>query len=337
ALLVPLPRQGGAPYGFLVAALNRYRPLDEGYRSFLELAAGHVAAGIASARSYRAQQRRAEELAELDRAKTVFFSNVSHEFRTPLTLIMGPLEELRGRLADADPLVREEVEVAHRNGLRMGRLVNTLLDFSQIEAGRLKASFAPVDLCAVTTDLAGVFRSAAERAGLTLEVDCPPLGAPVHLDRSLWEKVVLNLLGNALKFTFEGTVRVAVRRDGDHAVVTFADTGVGIPEAEIPRLFNRFHRIRTSRARSHEGSGIGLALVRELVSLHGGTITADSTEGRGTVFTVRLRFGTAHLPADSLVTASPHTPVTADARPYVQEALGPAALPEAEGGVAGTD
>ncbi|MDH6227225.1 SpoIIE family protein phosphatase [Streptomyces sp. MJP52] len=336
-LLLPLPRQGGAPYGFLVAALNRYRPLDEGYRSFLELVAGHVAAGIASARSYRSQQRRAEELAELDRAKTVFFSNVSHEFRTPLTLIMGPLEELRTRLADAGPPVREELEVAHRNGLRMGRLVNTLLDFSQIEAGRMKASFAPVDLSAATADLAGVFRSAVERAGLTLDVDCPPLGEPVRLDGSLWEKVVLNLLGNALKYTFEGTIRVAVRRDGDHAVVTFADTGVGIPAAELPRLFNRFHRIRNSRARSHEGSGIGLALVRELVSLHGGTITAESTEGRGTVFTVRLRFGDAHLPPGSLVADAPHTPVTADARPYVQEALDPPAAWSAPGGAAGEE
>ncbi|WP_448317523.1 histidine kinase dimerization/phospho-acceptor domain-containing protein, partial [Streptomyces sp. CO7] len=163
ALLVPLPRQGGAPYGFLVAALNRYRPLDDGYRSFVELVAGHVAAGIGSARSYRAQQRRAEELAELDEAKTAFFSNVSHEFRTPLTLIMGPLEELRGRLSDADPSVRDELDVAHRNGLRMGRLVNTLLDFSQIEAGRMRAAFAPVDLSATTADLAGVFRSAVER------------------------------------------------------------------------------------------------------------------------------------------------------------------------------
>ncbi|MFE5210343.1 SpoIIE family protein phosphatase [Streptomyces sp. NPDC056600] len=326
ALLVPLPRQGGEPYGFLVAALNRYRPLDDAYRSFVELVAGHVAAGIGSARSYRAQQRRAEELAELDEAKTAFFSNVSHEFRTPLTLIMGPLEELRSRLSDADPSVRDELDVAHRNGLRMGRLVNTLLDFSQIEAGRMRAAFAPVDLSATTADLAGVFRSAVERAGLTLDVDCPPLDQPVHLDRSMWEKVVLNLLGNALKFTFEGGIRVAVRRDGDEAVVTFADTGVGVPADEVPRLFDRFHRIRHTRARSHEGSGIGLALVKELVQLHGGTITAESTEGRGTVFTVRLRLGTGHLPAGSLVPAAASVPLTADARPYVQEAL--SALPD---------
>ena len=146
ALIAPLAQQGGVPYGFLVAGLNRYRPLDEGYRGFVGLVAGHLAAGIASARSYQDQQRRAEELAESDRAKTTFFSNISHEFRTPLTLIMGPVQELQRRLADADPQVREELEVISRNGLRLGRLVNTLLDFSRIEAGRMQASYEPVDI-----------------------------------------------------------------------------------------------------------------------------------------------------------------------------------------------
>ncbi|WP_427151998.1 SpoIIE family protein phosphatase [Streptomyces sp. TRM70308] len=321
ALVVPLLQQGSPPYGFLVAALNRYRPLDDGYRGFVELAAGHVATGVASARSYREQQRRAEELAELDRAKTAFFSNISHEFRTPLTLIMGPLEELRSRFGTADERVREELEVIHRNGLRLGKLVTTLLDFSRIEAGRMRASYGPVELSAVTADLASVFRSAVERAGLAFEVDCPPLGRPVYLDRSLWEKVVLNLLSNALKFTFEGTVRVAVRERDGQAVVTVRDTGVGVPAAEMPRLFERFHRIENARSRSNEGSGIGLALVRELVGLHGGTITADSAEGEGTCFTIRLPFGSAHLPPDAVVEASAPGTASAGADPYVHEAL----------------
>jgi hypothetical protein len=136
ALIAPLTQQGGAPYGFLVAALNRYRPLDEGYRAFVGLVAGHLAAGIASARSYQDQQRRAEELAELDRAKTTFFSNISHEFRTPLTLIMGPVQELQRLLADASPQAREELEVISRNSLRLGKLVNTLLDFSHMPRSR---------------------------------------------------------------------------------------------------------------------------------------------------------------------------------------------------------
>ena len=321
ALVSPLVQQGSAPYGFLVAALNRYRAVDEGYRAFIGLVAGHLAAGIASARSYHYQQRRAEELAELDRAKTTFFSNISHEFRTPLTLIMGPLQELQRLLAGAGPQVHEELEVIHRNGLRLGRLVNTLLDFSRIEAGRMQARYEPADIGPVTAELASVFRSAVDRAGLAFEVDCPPLQEPVYLDRGMWEKVVLNLLSNALKFTFDGSIRVAVHAEAGHAVVTVADTGVGVPEQEMPRLFERFHRIENTRSRSNEGSGIGLALVQELVQLHGGTITASSAEGTGTAFTIRLPFGHAHLPAGALVPAGSAAAVSATADPFVQEAL----------------
>ena len=321
ALVVPLAQQGGPPYGFLVAALNRYRPLDEGYRAFVGLVAGHLAAGVASARSYQDQQRRAEELAELDRAKTAFFSNISHEFRTPLTLIMGPVQELRRWLADADPQVREELEVISRNGLRLGKLVNMLLDFSRIEAGRMQASYEPADIAQVTAELASVFRSAVDRAGLAFEVDCPPLPEPVYLDRGMWEKVVLNLLSNALKFTFDGSIHIAVRAEGGQAVVTVADTGIGVPAREMPRLFERFHRIENTRSRSNEGSGIGLALVQELVQLHGGVITASSTEGAGTTFIIRLPFGHAHLPADALVPAGRAATVSATADPFVQEAL----------------
>jgi PAS domain S-box-containing protein len=321
ALMAPLAQQGGAPYGFLVAALNRYRPLDEDYRAFAGLVAGYLAAGIASARSYQGQQRRAEELAELDRAKTAFFSNISHEFRTPLTLIMGPVQELQHLLADAGPKVHDELEVISRNGLRLGRLVNTLLDFSRMEAGRMRASFEPADLAQVTAELASVFRSAIDRAGLAFEVDCSPVPEPVYLDRGMWEKVVLNLLSNSLKFTFDGSIRVAVRAEGGQAAVTVADTGIGVPAHEMPRLFERFHRIENTRSRSNEGSGIGLALVQELVQLHGGTITASSTEGAGTTFTIRLPFGHAHLPAGALVPGGHAATVSATADPFIQEAL----------------
>ncbi|GAA2429333.1 SpoIIE family protein phosphatase [Streptomyces macrosporus] len=335
ALVVPLLQQGSAPYGFLVVALNRYRPLDDGYRGFVELAAGHVAAGIASARSYQAQQRRAEELAELDRAKTTFFSNISHEFRTPLTLIMGPLEELRGRLAGTDERAREELEAIRRNALRLSKLVNTLLDFSRIEAGRMRARYEPVDLGAVTAELASVFRSAVDKAGLSFDVECPSLDEPVHIDRGMWEKVILNLLSNALKFTFEGSIRVSVHAEDAHAVVTIADTGVGVPAEEVPRLFERFHRIENTRSRSNEGSGIGLALVKELVGLHGGTITADSVQGKGTTFTIRLPFGTGHLPADSLVSPTGTATVSTADDPYLQEAL--RWLPADDTGASDTD
>ncbi|CPR12830.1 PAS/PAC sensor hybrid histidine kinase [Mycobacterium bohemicum DSM 44277] len=321
ALAVPLVQQGIAPYGILVAGLNRYRRLDDAYRGFLHLVAAHLAAGIGSARSYQAQLRRAEELAELDRAKTTFFSNISHELRTPLTLILGPVAEMRARADGFDAGTREELDVIHRNGLRLIKLVNTLLDFSRIQAGRMQAHYEPVDLAAVTADLASIFRSAVERAGLVLDVDCPPLDEPVYLDRDMWEKVVLNLLSNALKFTFEGSITVAVRRDAGDAVVTVSDTGIGVPAAEVPRLFERFRRIETPYARSAEGSGIGLALVKELVGMHGGGITVDSVDGAGTSFTIRLPLGTAHLPPDAVSPTESSRGGSGIAEPYVQEAL----------------
>ncbi|WP_241472735.1 SpoIIE family protein phosphatase [Mycolicibacterium neoaurum] len=335
ALLAPLTQQGAAPYGMLVAGLNRLRPLDDSYRGFIDLVAGHIAGEIGSARSYLAEQRRAAELAELDRAKTVFFSNVSHEFRTPLTLMLGPVAELLGGDADKiSPDARRDLEVVQRNGFRLTKLVNTLLDFARIEAGRTQARYEPVDAAALTAELASGFRSAVERAGLEFLVECPPLGEPVYLDRDMWEKVILNVLSNAVKFTAAGSISVRTERDGGDAVFVIADTGIGVSADELPRLFDRFHRIPAAWARSHEGSGIGLALVRELVTLHGGTITAQSTEGVGTTFTVRIPFGANHLPEDAIVAAGaaagpPGAPPPQTANPFLEEAL--RWLPEDEG------
>ena len=194
----------------LVVGLNPQRPFDDQYRAFLDLVADQLGTALANARAYEQERQRAEALAELDRAKTTFFSNVSHEFRTPLTLLVGPLED---GLADAGtplpPVHRERQEVAHRNALRLLRLVNTLLDFSRIEAGRIDANYEPTDLATFTAELASVFRSAIEKAGLELVVDCDPLPEPVYVDREMWEKIVLNLLSNAFKFTFEGRITVA--------------------------------------------------------------------------------------------------------------------------------
>ncbi|MCK2215781.1 SpoIIE family protein phosphatase [Actinomadura sp. ATCC 31491] len=321
AVVLPLGGEAGTgAIGAIVLAVGAGRALDDGYLSFLSLVARQTADLVNAAVAYEGAERRAAELAELDQARTTFFANISHEFRTPLALITGPLEELRARLGDGDERTREELEVVHRNALRLGKLVDTLLDFSRIEAGRMQARFEPVDLAAVTAELAGAFRSAMARAGLALEVDCRPLAEPVHVDRGMWEKVLLNLLSNALKFTFEGSVTVTVRQEGRHAAVRIADTGVGVAEHELPRLFERFHRIHNARARSDEGSGIGLALVRELVGLHGGTITAESRPGEGTAFTVRLPLGPPR--AETGPAAGGERPAAADgAGPYLEEAL----------------
>ncbi len=311
----------------LLLGVSARRPFDETYTAFFDLLAGQVSSAIANAASHEAERRRADLLAELDRAKTAFFSNISHEFRTPLTLMLGPLEEMLTREAKSLSVDRGDIEFVRRNGERLLRLVNTLLDFSRIEAGRMTARFQPTDLAVFTTDLASVFRSAIERAGLRLKVDCPPLDEPVYVDRSFWERIVLNLLSNALKFTFKGRITVSLRKSGARVELKVSDTGTGISREQLPQIFERFHRIQGARGRTHEGSGIGLATVYELAKLHGGTVRAQSSD-RGSRFTVSIPLGRAHLPEDQVSEQSPRAVLTSRSNAFADEALG--WLPEAE-------
>ncbi|HEX3135655.1 MAG TPA: ATP-binding protein, partial [Planctomycetota bacterium] len=323
AAVIPLlPGGDTGRAGVLVVGLNPYRTFDARYRDFVTLVGSQVAAGIAHAGAYQEERRRAEALAELDRAKTLFFSNVSHEFRTPLTLMLGPMEDsLADRVEPLPPRQRERQELIHRNGLRLLRLVNDLLDFSRIEAGRVQASYQPLDLAAVTTDLASTFRSAIERAGIHLEVACPPLPQSVHADPDMWEKIVLNLLSNAFKHTFAGTIRIALVPRGHAVELTVADTGIGIPADQLPRLFERFHRVQGARSRTHEGTGIGLALVQELVRLHGGTVEVHSVEGQGSTFTITIPMGSAHLPREQVADLPRRVTTSQARRAFAEEAL----------------
>lgn len=381
AVSIPIAASGQTgKAGILVVGLNPFRLFDGNYRGFIDLVAGQISASIANAEAYEAERKRAEALAELDRAKTVFFSNVSHEFRTPLTLMLGPLDDALASLGEQGsgageeqgsgridetpspyrpaylPALKHQLQVAHRNAQRLLKLVNTLLDFSRIEAGRIEAVYEPTDLAMLTTDLAGVFRSAIERAGLRLRVDCPPLPQLVYVDRQMWEKIVLNLLSNAFKFTFEGEIVVSLQweerrmlqtpsSEADtssleldtstselgastselgvsrsqlessastlhtspsflpHVVLEVRDTGTGIPAAELPHIFQRFHRVKGAAGRSYEGSGIGLSLVQELVKLHGGSIRVNSVVGQGTWFTISIPTGYSHLPGDRVASS----------------------------------
>jgi signal transduction histidine kinase len=263
------------------------------------------------------------KLSELDVAKTAFFSNISHEFRTPLTLLLGPLEDELNDRQPVPPERRTRIEIAHRNALRLLRLVNSLLDFSRIEAGRAQVHYEPTDLAALTSDLASQFRDAIESAGLALSVECAPLPEAVHVDPEMWEKIVLNLLSNAFKHTFEGAIAVRLAWLGSEVELRVEDTGVGIATAELPRLFERFHRVEGTPSRTHEGTGIGLSLVRELVQLHGGQIRAQSVPAQGSQFVVTLRTGTAHLPAQLIQALPSETPglVTAAVRGSAAAAL----------------
>ncbi|MCP3136607.1 ATP-binding protein [Pyxidicoccus xibeiensis] len=324
ALVLPVARGRGEPLrAFLVAGVSPLRALDEEYRGFLSLVAGQLGTAIASARARQEAQARAETLAELDRAKTAFFSNVSHELRTPLTLILGPVEDALA--SPSRTLADAPLELVRRNVLRLYKLVNTLLDFSRLEAGRARATFVPTDLCALTVDVASTFRSAAERAGLELVVECPRVpesGAePVYVDPELWEKVVLNLLSNAVKYTHQGSIHVGLRWTEARVVLEVRDTGIGIPADELPCVFERFFRASVSQGRSHEGTGIGLALVRELVKLHGGDVSVESTVGQGTCFTVWLPRGSAHLPAEEVDRTPRSHALTGNVTLFAEEAL----------------
>jgi signal transduction histidine kinase/serine phosphatase RsbU (regulator of sigma subunit)/CheY-like chemotaxis protein len=314
AVVLPLidPTQD-RPAGLLVAGINPFRELDDAYANFLELVAGQIAASTASVRAREADRRRAEALAELDRTKTAFFQNVSHEFRTPLSLILGPAEDA---LADAEtPARREQLSVVLRNALRLQKLVNNLLDFSRLEAGLAEPVREVTDLGVFTADLASMFRSATERAGIDLVVEVPDEPLWIAVDRPMWERIVLNLVSNAFKFTLSGEIDVRLADVDGHVELAVRDTGTGIPPDEIGRLFERFRRVRGAQSRTHEGSGIGLALVQELTRLHGGDVRVDSVPGEGSTFTVAL-------PHDEAVPAgdAPAAP-TSQAAAYVEEAL----------------
>jgi signal transduction histidine kinase/CheY-like chemotaxis protein len=298
AVVLPLTgARDGEPLGLLLAGRSPNRVLDAEYRSFYELVAGQFAGVVVNIRAFEAERLRAESLAELDRAKTTFFSDVSHELRTPLTLLLGPIGDVLGDTAEPVPAgAREQLELAMRNGQRLQRLVNDLLDFASIEAGRANPVRVETDVATFTGELAGIFRAATERAGLRLTVDCPPLGRPAHVDPRMWEKVVVNLLANAVKYTFVGGIDVVLRRGDDAFVLTVTDSGVGIVADELPQLFERFHRVPGATARTREGTGIGLALVHELVALHGGTVGVTSEPGVGSTFTVAMPYGVADVP-----------------------------------------
>ena len=320
AIVIPIMQSGvKEPFGILIVGLNPFRLLDEKYKAFFNLVADQISTTLADVHAWEVEMKRSEALAEIDRTKTTFFSNISHEFRTPLTLLLGPIED-----ALNDPSINEEnryrMDVAFRNAIRMQKLVNTLLEFSRIEAGRLEGQFSPVDLCQITKDLTSSFRSAVEKAGMELQFNCKPLESVVYVDMEMWERIVLNLISNAFKYTREGKISVFIQQVNDHIELVVSDTGIGIPKEHIDKIFDRFHRIENSHGRSQEGTGIGLAMVKELVKLHHGKITVSSTEGKGSVFTVSIPTGKDHLPVNKIVEKVRSILSSKNVDTYIQEA-----------------
>ncbi|HEU4974199.1 MAG TPA: SpoIIE family protein phosphatase [Baekduia sp.] len=297
---------------------------DEDLQRFHELACRAVSAALTHAIALQDERRRGAALAELDRAKTDFFTNISHEFRTPLTLLLAPLED---ELARRPPEASEGLQIAHRNAMRLLRLVDALLDFSRAEGGRVVAEPRPTDLAALTAQVASSFDSAVADAGLRFDVDLDGLTRPVQVDPELWERILLNLLSNALKHTFAGGIAVRASESDHGAVIAVTDTGIGIGDEHRDRIFDRFYRVPGAPSRTHEGSGIGLALVAELARVQGGTARVEPGPGGvGTTFVVELPFAASGeaLPAEPSPLAAAHVeeirrwipePAADDARP----------------------
>ncbi|KAL5511938.1 hypothetical protein ACEPAH_5157 [Sanghuangporus vaninii] len=306
AIVIPIcVEDADVPGAMLVLGLNSRRPYDADYANWIDLFRLAMNTMLTAVKGREADLIRAEHLAELDSAKTAFFSNASHELRTPLQLIQGPLQDAIASLPDSR--ARDGLKMAARNVTRLSRLVDSLMDFSKLAANRLEGRFRPVQLGEVTADLASLFRSVIERTGIEYIVDCDTTDRKqAYIDPDFWEKILFNLIGNAFKYTLRGSIHVIVRYDSDRAYFHVKDTGVGIPQSDIDKIFDRFHRVQAI-ARCHEGTGIGLALTRELVKLHGGTLTVTSATAQesptdhGSCFTVTLPLGRDHLPAAHIV------------------------------------
>jgi GAF domain-containing protein/class 3 adenylate cyclase/two-component SAPR family response regulator len=260
--------------------------------------AAQAAIAVQQANLYQKTREQAERLLQLDKQKTEFFQNISHEFRTPITLIQGPLESAVG---GGEGLSYAQSAIALRNSRRLLRLVNQLLDLQRLDAGRMQPNFRPCDLVDFVSQIAESFRPYCEKKALNLVAqldECPQ----VYIDMEKFDKVVYNLLSNAMKFTPEGgTITVKLLSQGNHCILQVEDTGIGIVKEQIPHLFERFRQAEGSENRSYEGSGLGLALVKELVELHGGKVTVESVYGKGTTFTLWLLTGNAHLPAHQVL------------------------------------
>ncbi|HEX7210328.1 MAG TPA: response regulator, partial [Propionibacteriaceae bacterium] len=274
------------PLGVLVLGVNSYLRPDDGYTAFAVMASRQLGVMVTDAVSYQGELKRQQALQELERARTEFFQNVSHELRAPLTMLLMPLQDILDEPGVVLPAAaRDTVETSVRAGDRLQRVIDALLDISRAESGALIPYREEIDLASVTVDVVEGFRPTAE-GRLNLRVDIPTDPLRAYVDRTMWTTIVSNLVNNALKFTADGEVAVILSGDDSHVVLIVADTGVGIPHDEQAAIFERFHRGMAGD--QHSGSGIGLALVADMTSAHGGTVEVDSEPGAGSRFIVRL-------------------------------------------------
>lgn len=233
------------------------------------------------------------ELSKLDKMKSQFFANISHELRTPLGLILAPLQDLM-HADNLSPQLRSFLTVANENGMRLLKLVNDLLDLIRLEEGKQALELQPIKLNQLLESQIDAISHYATLKGVSVEKDLCAEDVMLVGDQPAFERIFINLLGNASKFTDEGgVIAVSTRVDGDWVQIEVRDTGVGIPEEELPNIFDRFHQVDASSTRKYQGTGIGLALVKELTEKQGGEIQVKSKLGEGTA--MQLRFPMAQV------------------------------------------
>lgn len=251
-------------------------------------------------------EKQAEKLKELDKAKSRFFANVSHDLRTPLSLIIGNLElVMEDRDSSISPASKQSIETSFKNCKRLIYLTDEINDITRLEEGKIKLRRESVQIVPFLKVLSDMFRSSAAFKGVKLyfEADVPSSQA-VSIDSRQFEKVYYNLVSNAIRHTKEGdSITVSVLKEGDEIKILFSDTGEGIHESVLPNIFDRFYQSKYNEYRTKEGLGIGLALVKDLIDLHDGKISAESRLGEGTTFTVSL-------PASSSVEGAIISPVS---------------------------
>ncbi|ORY42987.1 hypothetical protein BCR33DRAFT_785873 [Rhizoclosmatium globosum] len=297
-VLLPIITSRSEKTALLVLGTNPEMAYDNSYAAFIDMIRHEVSMAYVNVKSLETARLEAKALMELDKVKTSFFMTMAHELRTPLTLIIGPVDDcLKDSNAKLAPQHQAALELVKKNSNRLLRLVNSLLDLGQLNAGCLKPQFRKVDIAKKTREFLAMFESVIEKAGLECIIDCNHIDADCYVDEEMWQKIVFNLLGNALKFTLNGFIRAVLRMSEDlkYFLLIIEDSGVGIPEVDHGKVFDQFHRVQYNGGRSFEGSGIGLALINDLVKLHHGSIDLTSTVGVGSTFTVKMPIGKDHL------------------------------------------
>eukprot|EP01117_Protostelium_nocturnum_P014437 TRINITY_DN548_c0_g3_i1.p1 TRINITY_DN548_c0_g3~~TRINITY_DN548_c0_g3_i1.p1 ORF type:complete len:1234 (-),score=445.15 TRINITY_DN548_c0_g3_i1:1945-5646(-) len=305
--VIPLLSSGteNSVVGVLVTGINQHLHFTQEYQDFMKVLGNHISSFVHTFKLREENQKRVKDLSRLDRARTVFFTNISHEFKTPITLTLGPLEDLLNREhSELNPEQYRRVEVTYRNSLRLLKLVNHLLDFNELEGGKLVPKFEQLDISTLTSENCSLFGPACEKGKLSLSVKCNQIDEKIYIDRDMWEKIVFNLLSNSFKFTHEGgKIDVELFEDEQYVYLKVSDSGIGIPAKDIPFLGQRFFRANEGAQGRYAGTGIGLSLVSELVKLHGGSVQIQSELGKGTCVTIHVKKGKNHI-QDSLIASS---------------------------------